>query len=246
VKLHELLRSVFDEDECRMFLIDTFDQSGQDIWDSTHGSWMDRSHQIDLEMRKQGLKDRRLFEALVRRFPKRADDIAAVCKAETNQPFSYTSEEAPPAREFPWSDYREAMSPGLIRMLRLGAYDARSHGQTTISTSEVFRVYRALQPWIAASFPHTDIESADLMHEEDPFDGTLGASFCVSKTIHGLAEKTERPSLITEHDVFLDLARFGAGESARKLAPDGGWLDRINEYSRQLGIGRVTRHGPLD
>lgn len=247
MKLHELLRSCFsDPEDCRIFLVDVYENAGRDVWDSTDGPWTQRAFEVAEKLAEHGLKDRQLFEALLNARPKRADDIAAACRAETGLPLNYVVDPPPPAEVFPWSTYRSAMSPGLVHMLRLAGYDARTRGYPTISTSEIFRVYRALQPWIAAPFPDTDIDPSDLDGEADPFDDELGASFCVSKTIHGLAGHLEPPALITEHDVFLDLARFGAGESARKLASDGDSMDRINRLSRQLAIGRITRHGPLE
>jgi hypothetical protein len=245
MQLHDLLRSCFEPDQCRIFLVDTLDEQGRDVWDSTDGPWKERAFAVAEDLERRGLADRRLFEALVEQRPKRADDIAAVYKAETGQPFNYVVGAPPSPNAFPWSDYRDAMSSGLISMLRFAAYDAKTRSFHTISTSEVFRVYRSLQPWVAAAFPGTEIEAADLENEADPFDGSLGASNCVAKSIHGLAHHFEQPQRMTEHDVFLDLARFGAGESARRLAPDGATIDRVNRLSRDLGIGRITRHGVL-
>ena len=46
--------------------------------------------------------------------------------------------------------------------------------------------------------------------------------------------------------LYLDLVRFGSGDSARKLAPNGDALEAVNKLSRELQIGRVSRHGRLD
>ena len=247
MKLHELLRDCFTESECRIFLTDEFGDTGRDVWDSTDGDWMNRAFEVAEALGRQGLANRKLFEALVRRVPGRADDVAAVCKDVTDQPLNYAAGTVPPAGAFPWSHYEAAMASSLIRLLRSAAYDARSRGYDTISTSELFRVYRAAQPWIAAAFPDAKMKTAVASSgEEDPFDDTLGASYCLSKTIHGLAEHTEQPAQFDEHDVFLDLARFGSGKSARRLSPDGTALARLNDLSRRLDIGRTTRHGVLD
>ena len=138
------------------------------------------------------------------------------------------------------------MSRGLIQLLRYCAYDARSRGFTTVSTSEIVHAYVVLQPWVAATVVADAGERPALDGELDLFDDGLGASLCVAKTVHGLAKFTESPGKFTEHDVFLDLVRFGNGTSARKLAPNGDALDAVNTLSRKLGIGRVTRHGILD
>jgi hypothetical protein len=250
MKLHELLRSCFDEDDCRMFLVDTFDVDdstvGTDVWDSTQGPWKARAFELAEELRRVGLVRRQLFEALLRALPNRADDIAAGCRTATGEPLSYATGSPPPTESFPWDDYLEGMSPGLVQLLRYAAYDARSRGYTTVSTSEIVRVYVRLQPWVTMAVVAEACEQSDLDGELDPFDDSIGASLCVAKTVHGLATFTESPERFTEHDVFLDLVRFGNGTSARKLAPDGEALDAVNTLSRSLGIGRVTRHGILD
>lgn len=246
MELHELLRSCFTDTTCDIFLRDTFGARGQEIWDSTSGAWLSRAAGVQKALHDYGLDDRRLFEALVKVRPGRADDVSAVCRRVTGEPFNYVVGEPPASDSFPWTDYRIAMSPGLVRMLRLAAYDARSRGFLTISTSEVVRVYAALQPWVGVALTTKAVAPSPLADEEDPFDGKLGASPCVSKTIHGLARHTERPGTFTEHDVFLDLVRFGSGESARKLAPNGDAMEGVNKLSRDLQIGRVSRHGRLD
>lgn len=246
MKLHELLRECFDESDLRIFLADQYDQDGRDAWDSTTGPWLDRAFDIAEELARRGLVDRTLFERLVRERPRRADDISATCRTVLGQPLSYVVGEPPAAQAFPWSDYRSCMSPGLVDLLGCAAYDARRRGYTTISTSEVVRVYLTAQPWAALALAADDRDAADLDRTEDPFDGTLGASYCVSKTFHGLAANTEQPARYDEHDVFLDLVRFGSGASVRRLVPDGAAMDRVNQASRQLGIGRVTRHAVLD
>lgn len=250
MKLHELLRSCFDENDCRIFLVDTFDvggaTTGTDAWDSTQGPWKTRAFELAEELSRIGLVRRQFFEAVLRELPNRADDISAACRDTTGEPLNYAVGSPLPTELFPWDDYQQGMSSGLIQMLRYSAYDARKRGFTTVSTSELVRVYFELQPWVATSLVADDFERSELDGELDPFEDALGASMCVGKTIHGLAKFTERPKKFTEHDVFLDLVRFGSGTSARKLAPDGDALDAINQLSRRLGIGRVTRHGILD
>ncbi len=250
MKLHTLLRSCLGEDELRLFLADTFDVGseavGTDVWDSTDGPWKTRVFDIARILEQRGLADVRLFEVLAREIPNRADDIAAACRTTTGQKLSYASGNPPPANSFPWPDYRDAMSPGLQQMLGYAAYDARSRNYATISTSEIVRVYLALQPWTVVAFGSEDPKTSKLERQEDPFDGTLGASYCVSKTIHGLAANVEKPQRYDEHDVFLDLVRFGNGKSVGKLVPDGDSLEQINAYSRRLKVGRITRHAVLD
>lgn len=249
MKLDKLFRQLFiSPGECRMFLVDSLeDDLGMEIWQSTRdAAWTERAYELVEKLTARGLVNRRLFEKLVVERPQRADDIAATCREELDMPFSYATGNCPDAAEFPWQDYEEAMSPGLKRLLRFAAYDARSRGFRTISTSEIFRVYSALQPWIRTALPIGKIKTATLAREEDPFSGEFGASRCVSLTVHGLSRHAEQPYLLTEHDVFLDLARFGAGNTARKFAPDGFSLERLNELSRELGIGRVTRHAVLE
>lgn len=243
--LDALFLEVFLESECQIFLAQSLDD-GRDIWNSTDGAWNTRAFQAADALRRRGGIDRKLFEALIREVPGRADVIAAVCRNETGEPLNYTTAEVPPARVFPWSDYERAMSPSLIRLLESAAYDARSRGYDTISTSEFFRIYRTEQPWIAAAFPDAKLKRSKDRGKEDPFDNSLGASYCVSKTVHGLAQHTQQGQQFDEHDVFLDLARFGDGNSARRLSPDGESLERLNELSRRLKIGRTTRHGVLD
>lgn len=253
MQLHDLLRDCFDEDRLRIFLSDEFDQDGRDVWDSTDGPWLGRVFDIATAMQQRGLVDRTLFETLVRCLPKRGDDIAATCRTTLGQPLSYAIGEPPANQTFPWADYRSAMSAGLVDLLHRAAYDARSRGFATISTSEIVRVYLMAQPWVALSVSAEAVGGDDVLGDdrsidgrEDPFDGTLGASYCVSKTVHGLAANTELPARYDEHDVFLDLARFGSGGSVRKLVPNGETMDRLNQASRRLGIGRVTRHAVLD
>jgi hypothetical protein len=250
MKLHELLRSCFAENDCRIFLVDNFDvdgsTAGTDAWDSTQGPWKARAFELAEELERIGLVRRQFFEALLRKLPNRADDIAAACRTATGDPLNYAVGEPPPTESFPWGDYRLGMSPGLAHLLRYSAYDARSQGFTTVSTSEIVRVYVELQPWVAASVVTDACERSELDGELDLFEDGLGASMCVAKTVHGLATFTENPRKFTEHDVFLDLVRFGNGTSARKLAPNGDALDAVNTLSRKLGIGRVTRHGVLD
>ncbi len=252
MELHELLRSCFPQDGLRMFLVEEFGQPGTDIWDSTDGPWLGRVFDITRALNQAGLVDRQFFERLVRRKPGRADDISASCWATTGEPLTYVTGNAPAAETFPWADYQHAMSPSLVRFLRFAAYDARSRGYPTISTSEIVRVYLALQPWVRTTLAGGGgsegggFERSELDGEEDPFDNTLGASFCVSKTVHGLAENCVQPRLFDEHDVFLDLMRFGSGKSVRRLAGGGVERDEMNELSRRLGIGRVTRHAVLD
>jgi hypothetical protein len=250
MRLNELLRSCFDENDCKIFLIDTFDVSGstagKDVWDSTQGPWKDRAFDVADELERLGLVRRQLFEALVRAIPNRADDIAAVCREATGEPLNYAVGDPPATESFPWDDYRQGMSPGLVQLLRYAAYDARSRGFKTVSTSEIVRVYIKLQPWVAALLASDSLERSELDGELDLFGDNLGASMCVAKTVHGLCQFTERPRKFSEHDVFLDLVRFGSGTSARKLAPSGDALDSVNTLSRKLGIGRVTRHGVLE
>jgi hypothetical protein len=250
MKLDELLRSCFDENGCRMFLVDNLDvdgsTAGTDAWDSTQGPWKDRAFDLAEELERMGLVRRQFFEALLRELPNRADDIAAGCRTATGEPLNYAVGQPPATEAFPWSDYQRGMSPGLVQLLRYAAYDARSRGFTTVSTSEIVRVYVELQPWVAASVVTDPGERLAIEGELDLFEDGLGASTCVAKTVHGLATFTENPAKFTEHDVFLDLVRFGNGTSARKLAPNGDALDAVNELSRRLGIGRITRHGVLD
>ncbi len=250
MRLHNLLRSCLDEDDCRIFLVDHYDINGSsigtDVWDSTHGPWKTRVFDLAEELDRVGLVKRQLFEALVKELPNRADDIAAGCRTATGEPLHYSVGDPPPTELFPWGDYRLGMSPGLVQLLRHAAYDARSKGYTTVSTSEIVRVYLELQPWVAASLVADGTARSGLEGELDPFSDGIGASMCVAKTVHGVATFTVNPNQFTEHDVFLDLVRFGNGTSARRLTPDGQALDAINALSRTLGIGRVSRHGVLD
>lgn len=245
MNLHELLRDCFNENDLKMFLFDEFSDSGKDVWDSTDGAWKSRVFDICEKLEQAGMVGRPLFEALIKARPGRADDIAAVCRTATGQPLSYAVGKCPDSEVFPWSQYKDGMSPGAIELLKFAAYDARSRGFRKISTTEVVRVYSAMQPWVTASLKFDDIEPCPLLDKEDPFDDQLGASYCVSKTFHGLAMNTEHPDRFTEHDIFLDLVRFGSGTSARKIAPDGAALDNVNQLSRDLEIGRTTRHARL-
>lgn len=250
MKLDDLLRSCFDESECKAFLIFTLDvgdsTAGKDVWDSTQGPWKTRAFEVAETLERMGLVRRQFFEALVRELPNRADDIAAGCREATGEPLNYAVGDPPAIESFPWENYRPGMSSGLVQLLRYAAYDARSRGFTTVSTSEIVRVYVELQPWVAALLAAELSERSQLDGELDLFDDKLGASMCVAKTVHGLCQFTEQPSKFSEHDVFLDLVRFGSGTSARKLAPSGQALDAVNTLSRKLGIGRVTRHGVLE
>ncbi len=246
MRLDELLRSCFQEHQCKIFLHDTLPEQWLDVWDSTQGVWATRAFELVVHLKQVGLVNRSFFEALVKARPGRADDIAAVCRDVLQEPLNYAVGDPPPAARFPWVDYESAMSRGLLQLLRFAAYDARSRGYTTISTSEIVRVYGALQPWVRAVVPVQAKDLSSLFGQEDPFDGVLGASYCVSKTMHGLAQTTHQPGRFTEHDVFLDLLRFGSGTSVRRLVADGSALDTINLWSRRLGIGRVTRHAILD
>lgn len=247
MQLHELLRSCFiNPDDLRIFLFEEFGQTGRDVWDLTDGAWLARVFDIAAGLEQKGVVDRRFFERLVIALPKRADDISACCWTTSGQPLTYVAGDAPPAETFPWSDYEHGMAPGLVRFLRHAAYDARSRGYATISTSEIVRVYLAEQPWVRATLGADDEELSALDGEADPFDDKLGASFCVSKTVHGLAGNCVLPRRFDQHDVFLDLMRFGNGRSVRRLASSGVGRDQLNRLSRQLGIGRVTRHAVLD
>ncbi|MDH4277775.1 MAG: hypothetical protein OEW83_06790 [Acidimicrobiia bacterium] len=247
MQLHELLRSCFaNPDELRIFLSEEFGQTGRDVWDLTDGAWLTRAFDIATALEGKGVIDRQFFERLVVELPKRADDISACCWTTTGQPLTYVAGDAPPAETFPWSAYEKGMAPSLLRFLRHAAYDARSRGYATISTSEIVRVYLAEQPWVRATLGADDEDLSELDGEADPFDDKLGASFCVSKTVHGLAENCVLPRRFDEHDVFLDLMRFGNGNSVRRLASSGVGRDQLNQLSRQLGIGRVTRHAVLD
>lgn len=251
MKLDELLRSCFDENDCKAFLSFTLDvgdsKTGRDVWDSTaQGPWKIRAFEVAEALGRMGLVRRQFFEALVREIPNRADDIAAGCREATGEPLNYAVGNPPATVSFPWEKYRDGMSAPLVILLRYAAYDARSRGFTTVSTSEIVRVYVELQPWVAALLSADSSDRSKLDGELDLFQDTLGASLCVAKTVHGLCQFTERPRKFTEHDVFLDLVRFGNGTSARKLAPSGDTLDNVNALSRKLGIGRVTRHGVLE
>lgn len=251
MKLDHLLRlCFFEETDCRAFLIDNLDidsaKSGTDVWHSTQGPWKNRSFEVTQELERRGLVQRRLFEALLQELPNRADDIAAACRTATGEPLNYAVGEPPPTELFAWAEYRPGMSQGLISLLRWSSYDARTRGYKTVSTSEIVRVYLQVQPWVATALAAAELDRSDLDGEIDPFEDGIGASLCVAKTIHGLARHTENPSKFTEHDVFLDLVRFGSGTSARKLVPTGEAIDMVNAMSRTLGIGRITRHGPLE
>lgn len=220
-----------------------------------------RAFQIAEELRARGIATSAfpLYRALVEVRQRRSDDIVATCMKESGSRLTWSMEQCSPEDAFDWARLEAAASPSLRRFLAHAGFDARSRTDpatsrpfTTISTSEVFRVYRASQPWIAAVFtagrllPPATLADDEDTNARDVFDEKLlGVSFCFRKTAVGLLAHTPRNTAITEHEFFFDLARFGAGESSG-LVRTSEEMERLNELSRELGIGRITRHGSLD
>ena len=247
-ELFALLKSLFDQDQLHQFIRFNID-NGADVWDSLPLSTPFNNVAFKLvdELEKRGLIMRELFVSLCKVRGGRVDRICEVYEALFNHRLTWSADNA--SKNFKWSQFVDMLSGDLVSALDRCATVARVRNFDTISTSEVFHVYGEFQPWVKVAFPDKAFKQLkpepDKGHE-NIFESNLGGSRCVQLSMQGLVRHTPLNQQLSFHDLFFDLARFGAGGSVGRLRNNEVFAARINEISAELKIGRLTRHGLLE
>jgi hypothetical protein len=198
------------------------------------------------DARAPGTVDDDALIGLLREHPRHAIAIASVYEGLYGKRLAWlaggdTLSAALPTRH-------PAMSDALVAGLDLCAGHCNATGWRELSTTTVFQVYRWSQPWVVAALPDgalRDVEAEFTGQATSIFHADLLLSACLRKSLAGLCRSAAPGVSISFHDLFFDLARFGGGRSVENLRARGVDLTALDTFSRRLGVGQNSRHGPV-
>ncbi len=188
-----------------------------------------------------------LFGRLLIERPRHCDAIAAVYEATTGRRLAgsrFAERVGPGATE-----RHPAMSDALVEGLDRCAGHCAATGWADLPTTAVFQVYRWAHPWLIAALPPGALREVEPEYSGQTrsfFRAGLLLSGCVGRSLHGLCANAPADTQVTFHDLFFDLARFGAGRSVQRLRDHGVGQSELRRYATLLGMGRLSRHGPID
>ncbi|MDP2314249.1 MAG: hypothetical protein Q8P41_15210 [Pseudomonadota bacterium] len=184
-----------------------------------------------------------LFAALVRESPGHADLVAEVYEARSGRRLTLGHAGGRLDERHP------AMSDDLVAGLDRCAGHCFATGWGDLTTTTVFQVYRFGQPWVVAALPPGALREVepDYTGQVRPVARAgLLASTCVGRSLAGLCAHAPPGTRVTFHDLFFDLARFGAGRSVQRLRDHGVGQAELRRFATILGLGGLTRHGVLE
>ena len=140
------------------------------------------------------------------------------------------------------------LSPSLQDALSLAANAARREGKDIISTRTLFSAMRRLQPDRLSEFFRELPEEAlpksvpeEVSIDAGAFSDIRLFSGCVQDSLNNLVPQTNTREKLSTEDIFLDIARYGKGDSVRQLRTHGISVNRINELVGQLGWSVLNR-----
>jgi ATP-dependent Clp protease ATP-binding subunit ClpA len=151
----------------------------------------------------------------------------------------------------PLLDHTLTVSPSdfVSRGLALAATAARRSGRKVISTRTLFAALRRLHPEPLREF--LELVPPEALPEALPKEvlvdpGALSRiesfSSCVQDSLEHLVSRSSQQRRLAAQDVFVDIAKYGKGESVRRLRTHGVDTSKVNEIVRQLGW-RLTVRG---
>jgi hypothetical protein len=195
-----------------------------------------------LELLDQEPLQEALFADLLRESPGHADLVAELYEARTGRRLALGPAGVPLDTRHP------AMSDELKTGLDHCAGHCFATGWGDLCTTTVFQVYRSEHPWIVAALPEGALREVepDYTGQLLPIgQAGLLPSACVGSSLAGLCAHAPPGTRVTFHDLFFDLARFGTGRSVQRLRDHGVGQPELRRLTTSLGLGRLSRHGPL-
>jgi hypothetical protein len=160
-------------------------------------------------------------------------------KGEDNPP---ASKQPPPESENLLHRLWGRFDPELQAALALAYNQARREGKNRISTRTFFAAVARLKPgWLAqllgrlpeGSLPEPigeDVPPESSILQEDP-----QLSTCVENALTHLAGKADPRHPLSTAEVFVDVAKHGAGASVARLREEGVTPERIDQLVGELG-----------
>lgn len=121
---------------------------------------------------------------------------------------------------------------------------ARRKGSYRVSTKTLFSAMLRIEPEIATYFPPDALPP--------PLDGTIPAgrtdiespiefSGCVNESIISLRHKASSHNPIDTHDMLIDLAKFGRGNSVKTLREHGIGPPEVDHIAARMGHQGIRR-----
>ncbi len=149
----------------------------------------------------------------------------------------------------PFDSIWDRLDTSLQDAFALAANDARRQGKDIISTRTLFAAFRRLHPGhLPDFFSHLPSDALpDPIPDSTPIRSDALAdirllSACVQDSLNHLAPQATENNKLTSEDVFVDIARYGRGNSVQRLRTHGIDAIRIDEIVGQLGWSVLDRH----
>ncbi|MGK7886003.1 MAG: hypothetical protein AB4057_15440 [Crocosphaera sp.] len=136
----------------------------------------------------------------------------------------------------------EQLDSSLQNALTLAAVQAQRKGKNYISTNTFFATLRRLNPETLSNFfkelPTDALPepiSEDISVDDKIFKKVQSVSPCIKTSLTKLSSKKTSQKKITIEDLFVDLAKYGKGNSVKRLRTYGVNPKKIDSIVKQLG-----------
>ena len=134
------------------------------------------------------------------------------------------------------------LDSSLQNALALAAVQAQRKGKNYISTNTFFATLRRLNPEPLSDFfkelPTDALPepiSEDISVDDKIFDKVQYVSPCIKTSLTKLSSRKNSQKTITIEDLFIDLAKYGKGNSVKRLRNYGVNPKKIDSIVKQLG-----------
>jgi hypothetical protein len=139
----------------------------------------------------------------------------------------------------------EKLDSDLQDVFALAAAQARRENKLRISTRHLFSAFVRLQPgrlselvrWMQRISGEALPEPVEILAKpnKDLLREPLAVSSCIRGSLEALIPETNVERKLNGEDVFVDIARYGVGESVRRLRANGISRTLIDEMVKDLG-----------
>ncbi len=136
----------------------------------------------------------------------------------------------------------DSLDPKLQDAFALAANAAHREGKDIISTRTLFASLHRLNPGrlpeIFNQLPSDALPESvadDVPVDTRALEGIRQFSSCVQESLDHLTPSATAKRKLTSEDVFIDISKYGKGQSVKRLRTHGVDVKRINELVRQLG-----------
>jgi hypothetical protein len=165
--------------------------------------------------------------------------------------FATQSKSLPPVNDTLLSFHFDNFDSGLQDVLALAAAEARRNNKQRISTLHLFSAMVRVQPghmpelircirqMAPAALPGPS--HATTKPDRDLILNPFSVSSCIQDSLENLTPKIVGEQRLSSEDLFVDVARYGTGESVRRLRTHGIDSESIYRIVRQLGWRVISR-----